>query len=88
MAHKTFKVASDDDVVVHLTLTSLVRYESSRSHKIDGTKLIPTGNRVGEKKQRKQTEGKRARKVASKERRRQEGTKTLVNEQPIRQPSL
>ena len=36
----------------------LIRYESSRGHKIDGTKPNQTGNTLfGEKKQGKQTEG-------------------------------
>ena len=38
----------------------MIRYESSRCHKIDGTKPNQTGNTVGhKKKQGKQTEGNR-----------------------------
>ena len=52
----------------------LIRYESSRGHKIDGTRPNQTGNMFGGKKQRKSRQKVTDKKVPSKDHRRQKGT--------------
>ena len=67
-------------VVVGLLFIShqLIRYESSRGHKIDGTKPNQTGNTFGQKK-RKGRQKKTDKKIASKGHRRQGGTRRMRN---------